>query len=169
MNGVVIALAAMSLLYAGWMRFLGRRAAAGALARSGPGIRLPATKVCEHTWVAAQRAAAPRYTKLAVAFLVVGAVTAALGLAGVSDGPILVVWVVLAVGMQVVTLAGAGREATAAAAAVRCEHQQAPRPPRQSKSERNARSSGRATESPGTRPAGRSRPRGGRGRGGRRR
>jgi hypothetical protein len=166
MNGIVIALAAMSLVYAGWMRFLGRRAAAGALTRTGPGIRLPATKVCEHTWQAAQRAAAPRYTTLALAFLVVAAITAVLGVAGVGDSAVLVVWVVLAVGVQVVTLAGAGREATAAAIAVRCEHQQAPPAPRRAKA---PRTSGRTTEPPARRSPGRSRPRGGRGRGGRRR
>jgi hypothetical protein len=151
MSPVVISLAVMSLLYAGWMRFLGRRAAAGVLGRGAPGIRLPATKVCEHTWAAAQKVAAPRYTQLATVFLATAAVTLVLGLAGVSEGGILIVWIVLAAGIQVVVLAGAGQEASRAAAAVRCEHQQATK-----------------AERPFT-PSGKARPRGGRGKGGKRR
>jgi hypothetical protein len=151
MSAVVISLTVMSLLYAGWMRFLGRRAAAGALGRGAPGIRLPATKVCEHTWAAAQRVAAPRYTQLATVFLGTAAVTAVLGLSGVSEGVILVVWIALAAGIQVLMLAGTGQEATRAATEVRCEHQQPAKP------ERTAR------------PSGRAKPRGGRGKGGKRR
>ena len=65
MNSTVFSLALVSVGFAGWMWYLARRATTGAL-RSGPGIRVPATKVCEHTWEAAQVAAAPRYTKLAI-------------------------------------------------------------------------------------------------------
>jgi hypothetical protein len=148
---VLLALGAMSLAYAGWMRFLGRRAAAGVLGRGAPGIRLPPTKVCEHTWAAAQAVAAPRYTRLAGAFLAVGALTLLLGLLDVSDGVALVVWLVLAIGVQVTILSKAGRDAAIAATAVRCEHQQPPEPARTYRATRKAK------------------PRGGRGRGGKRR
>jgi hypothetical protein len=159
-----LALGAMSLVYAGWMRFLGRRAKAGALGRTAPGIRLPATKVCEHTWAAAQHVAAPRYTRLAVVFLAIAALTLILGLSGVSEGVILIVWVVLAAGIQVVTLATAGAEASKAASEVRCEHQQAPLA--------RGRAAKAAKPAPSDEPyvpRGRSRPRGGRGKGGKRR
>ena len=163
MSPVVLALGAMSLLYAGWMRFLGRRAAAGALGRTAPGIRLPATKVCEHTWRAAQHVAAPSYTKLGGVFLGIAALTLVLGLAGVSEGIVLLVWVVLAAGIQIVTLANAGASAAKAATDVRCEHQKGP----------PQRGAGRAkkeavAEQP-YRPAVKPRPRGGRGKGGKRR
>ena len=147
MSGSVLALGALSLVYAGWMRYLGRRATAGLLRRGAPGIRVPATKVCEHTWAAAQAVAAPRYTMLAAWFLGVGALAILLGSAGVSEGVALVVWLVLTVGVQVVTFANAGRDAATAAAAVRCEHQQPP-----------------PAERP-YRPTGKARPRGGRGKG----
>lgn len=147
MSVTVLMLVVVALGFAGWMRFLGRRAAAGALGRTGPGIRLPATQVCEHTWAAAQRAAAPRYTTLTGTLLAVAVVALALDAVGVSEGAVVVVWFVLAIGAQAVTLIGAGRVATAAAAKVRCEHQTPPKPQR----------------------ASRPRPRGGRGKGGRRR
>jgi hypothetical protein len=150
-SGGVLALGALSLVYAGWLRFLGRRAAAGRLGRGAPGIRLPATKVCEHTWAAAQAVAAPRYTMLATWFLGIGAATVLLGALGVTEGVALVVWLVSAVGIQVVTLANTGRDASAAAVAIRCEHQQPP-----------------AAARPHRAPV-KARPRGGRGKGGKRR
>ena len=151
MSTVVLALGAMSLIYAGWMRFLGRRASAGQLGRGAPGIRLPATKVCEHTWAAAQRVAAPRYTKLAAILAGIAAVTLALGLLGVSDGLVLGIWLGAAIISQVVMLSGTGRDAAVAAAAVRCEHQRPAEPERPYRATRKTR------------------PRGGRGRGGKRR
>ena len=113
MSPVVLALGAMSLFYAGWMRFLGRRAAAGVLGRGAPGIRLPATKVCEHTWAAAQ---AGRRTPLHDVGRGVprdlGAVISLLGLIGVTEGIVLVLWLVLAIGTsRVTTLSAAGRDA----------------------------------------------------------
>jgi hypothetical protein len=152
MTASIVALAGLSLLYAGWMRFLGRRASAGVLRRGAPGIRLPATKVCEHTWAAAQAVAAPRYTKLAAALFAVGAATLLLGLLGTSEGAVLVIWLVAAIGVQITVLSKAGRDASVAAAAVRCEHQQPPKPQAQP-----------------FRRAAKARPRGGRGKGGRRR
>ena len=72
MNSTVISLSVVSVGFAGWMWYLARRASTGAL-RTGPGIRVPATKVCEHTWDAAQHAAAPRYTRLAVMLVAIAA------------------------------------------------------------------------------------------------
>jgi hypothetical protein len=153
MSSVVLALGGLSFVYAGWMRFLGRRAAHGVLRRNAPGIRLPATKVCEHTWAAALAVAAPQYTMLAAAFLGIGALTVLLGLLGVTEGVALVVWLVLAIGVQVTVLSKTGRDATVAVAAVRCEHQGPP-----------------ATERPyRPRPDNKPRARGGRGKGGKRR
>jgi hypothetical protein len=123
------------------MRFLGRRAAKGLLGRAAPGIRLPATKLCDHTWSAAQRAAAPRYTKLAGIFLGIAVVTLGVDLAGASSGTVVVVWFVLAIGAQLVMLTGAGRAATVAAQAVQCEHQPPPAPARRAPS-RNPRARG---------------------------
>ena len=130
MNSTVISLAVVSVGFAGWMFYLGRRASAGALGRTGPGIRVPATKVCEHTWEAAQGAAAPRYTKLAMMLVVIAVATVILELVGVESSTVVIAWFVAAIGAQALTLAGAGRDATAAATAVRCEHQSAAKPQR---------------------------------------
>ncbi|HEX7094861.1 MAG TPA: hypothetical protein VF183_03195 [Acidimicrobiales bacterium] len=142
MSPTVVALTIVALLVAGWMRFLGRRAAAGALTHSGPGIRMPATKVCEHTWKAAQRAAAPRYTQLAAALLGVAVVAFALDAAGVDESAVVVTWFVLAIGAQVVMLVAAGRAATAAAGLVRCEHQAPPKQRGAARRPRGARARG---------------------------
>ena len=121
-----------------------------------PGIRLPATKVCEHTWDAAQRVAAPRYTKLAVILASIAAITLALGLIGVSEGLVLGVWLGAAIVSQIVMLSGAGRDAATAAAAVRCEHQRPPEPERPYRATRKARPRGGSISSgvgPATRAA----------------
>ena len=127
MNSTVISLSVVSVGFAGWMGYLSRRASPGAL-RTGPGIRVPATKVCEHTWDAAQHAAAPRYTRLAVMLVAIAAVTIGLELAGVDSSTVVIAWFIAAVGVQALTLAAAGRDATNAARAVRCEHQVAQKP-----------------------------------------
>ena len=126
----VLSLAFVSVLFAGWMWNLGRRASHAQLARSGPGIRLAATKVCEHTWAAAQVAAAPRYTKLSIALVAIAVATAILGLAGVESSTVVIGWFIAAIAAQAVMLAAAGRDATAAATAVRCEHQSPAKPQR---------------------------------------
>jgi hypothetical protein len=130
MNSTALSLSLVAAGFAVWMAYLGRRAAVGALGRTGPGIRVPAAKVCEHTWRAAQVAAAPRYTKLAAIMIAVGLATIALDLAGVDGTTVVIAWFVAAIGAQFVLLAGAGRDATLAATAVRCEHQTPPKPER---------------------------------------
>jgi hypothetical protein len=142
MSSTVISLAVVSVGFAGWMWYLGQRAARGAL-RTGPGIRVPATKVCEHTWAAAQDAAAPRYTKLALMLLAVAAATVVLDLVGVESTTVVIAWFAGAVGAQALMLAGAGRDATAAATAVRCEHQTPTKPQRAEGTSRAPRATSR--------------------------
>jgi hypothetical protein len=119
----VVVLVLLSLVAAGWMGFAARRSAGGRMGTKGPGIRVPATTVCEHTWVAAQRAASPLYTRVAASMLVIAAAVAGLGALDVPAFLAVPAWLVLTIGAGVFFLGVASVRARKAAEAVRCEHQ----------------------------------------------
>lgn len=160
MSSTSVMLAIVTALFAGYMWWLGARSARGAMARSGPGIRIREALVCEHTWVAAQHVAAPIYRRIALALLGTSVVILVLGLFNTSIS--VVVGLVLSAGVQVFLLGVASTRARKAAAAIRCEHKpvvEAPRaaPPHRSSNRRKG-GGGRVTpKKPQKPPSGRRR------------
>jgi hypothetical protein len=133
---IPIGLALAMFGFAGYMRFLARRSARGAMGTNGPGIRIAETTKCEHTWAAAQEVAGPIYNRIAGALAVVAALT--LLLASTNATAAFVGAVVAGLAIEIFFLGVASVRARKAAAAVDCEHSRAAKA-QQPKSKRNKR------------------------------
>lgn len=92
-TGIVTAVIALAMS-AGAMA-VSKRSAAGAMGAKGPGIRLPETMGSQERWVAAQKAAAPLYQKVAVSTAVSGVLALVLGLAGAPPALVAIIPIVL--------------------------------------------------------------------------
>jgi hypothetical protein len=86
------------------------------------GIKTPQTMVCEHTWDAAQKAAAPMYLLQAITQVIAGAIPVALALAHVANFIVIGLWLVLLLSAIFLFVGFAGGRGAAAAKAVECEH-----------------------------------------------
>jgi len=117
------------IAFGAWMGYLARRSATGTVPEGGPGIRVAATTRCEHTWLAAQRAAARLFAFVGVAAALSGVLGIALVAAGLN-GLLVALLVLFGTGCALFFFLGvASVRATHAANAVECEHRAAAKAP----------------------------------------
>jgi hypothetical protein len=117
---IPIGLAIAMFAFAAYMHFLAKRSAAGAMGRSGPGIRIAETTRCEHTWAAAQQVAGPVYRRISAALAITAAAT--LALAGINALVALIGSIIAGLFIEIFFLGVASVRARKAAEAVDCEH-----------------------------------------------
>jgi hypothetical protein len=101
---------------------LAMRSARSQIPMGNLGIKTPETMICEHTWDAAQKAAAPMYLLQALTQVIAGAIPIALAFAGVRTFIVFGLWVVLLLAAIFIFVGFAGGRGAAAAKAVECEH-----------------------------------------------
>jgi SdpI/YfhL protein family len=115
---------------------IAQRSGAGKMSTKGPGIRLPETMRCEHTWQAAQLAVATPYRYLAGALFLVGALALLMGALDLAAFVIVVIAIVLATAATFFYVGVAITRSKKAAGSVRCEHRSASAPKRKAKGSR---------------------------------
>jgi hypothetical protein len=143
-TSAAIGLAIAIFLFSGYTFLLSRKSAAGTMGRNGPGIRIPETTKCEHTWAAAQEVAAPIYRRMALVLGALGVLIAVLSV--FNGGAALTIGAIGGLGTQVFMLGSASVRARKAAAKVRCEHYVAPvNAPRSAPPHRKHKGGGRVT------------------------